>query len=89
MVVLKKSNGDLHICIDPQSLNAALQRKHLTLFTVDDLLPKLNGAKVFTKLDVKQAYWHVKLDERLSKLTTMITFYGRYTSVKGINSLLV
>ena len=78
MAVVKKPNGDLRICIDPQPLNAVLQGKHYKLPTVDDVLPKLNGAEVFTKLDVKQAYWHVKLDEQSSKLTTLITPYGRY-----------
>ena len=78
IAVVKKFNGDLRICIDLKPLNAALQREHLKLRTVDDVLPKLNGAKFFTKLDVKQAYGHVKLDEQSSKLTTMITPYGRY-----------
>ena len=76
--VVKKSNGDLRISIDPQPLNTALQREHFKLPTVDDVLRKLNGAKVFTKLDVKQAYWHIKLDEQSSKLTIIITPYGRY-----------
>ena len=75
MAVVKKSNGDLHTCIDPQPLNAALQREHFKLPIVHDVLPKLNNAKVFTKLDVKQAYWRVKLYKQLIKLTTVITFY--------------
>ena len=55
-----------------------LQCEHFKLPTVDDVLPKLNGAKVFTKLDVKQTYWHVKLDKQSSELVTMIIPYGRY-----------
>ena len=43
------------------------------------MLPKLKNAKVFGKLDVREAYWHVRLDEKeSSKLTTMITPFGRY-----------
>ena len=42
------------------------------------MLPNLNNAKVFSKLDVKQAYWHVQLDKESSLLTTMITPFGRY-----------
>ena len=44
----------------------------------DVLLPKLKDAKIFSKLDVKEAYWHVRLDEAFSKPTTMITPFGRY-----------
>ena len=68
----------LRICIDPQPLNAALKREHYRLPVLDEVLPKLKDAKIFSKLDVKEAYWHVRLDEASSKLTTMITPFGRY-----------
>lgn len=38
---------------------------------------KLQKAKLFSKLDIIEAYGHVKLDDRLSMLTTMITPFGR------------
>ncbi|PFX12101.1 Retrovirus-related Pol polyprotein [Stylophora pistillata] len=78
MAIVHKNNGKLRICIDPQPLNSALQREHYQLPVLDDLFPKLKNAKVFSKLDVKEAYWHVRLDEQSSKLTTMITPFGRY-----------
>ena len=51
------------ICIDPppQPSNSALKRDYYRLPLVDDVLPQLCKAKVFIKLDVKHAYWHVKL----------------------------
>ena len=42
------------------------------------MLPRLHNARVFTKLDVKEAFWHVHLDEQLSLLTTMITPFGKF-----------
>jgi len=78
MAVVEKPNGELRICIDPQPLNKALQRERYKLPTVDDVLPQLNDAQVFSKLNVEQAYWHLKLDEPSSKLTTIIMPYGRY-----------
>ncbi|VDI75828.1 Hypothetical predicted protein [Mytilus galloprovincialis] len=78
MAVVRKPNGKLRICIDPQPLNTALMREHYKLPTLDDVLPKLANAKIFSRLDVKEAYWHVKLDKESSDLTTMITPFGRY-----------
>ena len=78
MAVVHKRDGKLRICIDPQPLNAALKREHYRLPVLDDVLPELKDAKVFRKLDVREAYWHVRLDEPSSKLTTMITPFGRY-----------
>ena len=76
MAVVHKSSGKLRICIDPQALNAALKRECNKLPVL--VLPKLKDAKVFSKLDVREAYWHARLDEELSKLTTMFTPFGRY-----------
>ena len=74
----QKSNGDVRICIDPKALNEALIREHYRLPTLDDVLTQLKGARIFNKLDVKEAFWHVKLDHESSMLTTMITPFGRY-----------
>ena len=68
----------MRICIDPQALNSTLQREHYPLPVLDDVLPKLEKAKFFSKLDVKEAFWHVRLDETSSELTTMITPFGRF-----------
>ena len=78
MAVPRKPNGDIRVCIDPQVLNKALRREHYRLPTFDDVSPKLNDARTFSKFDVKKAYWHVKLDEKSSLLTTMITPFGRF-----------
>ncbi|KAL8597750.1 hypothetical protein ACOMHN_001709 [Nucella lapillus] len=78
MVVATKKSGNLRICIDPRPLNKALRREHYPLPVMEDTLPKLTGAKVFSKLDLSNAYWHVHLDEESSRLTTFQTPYGRY-----------
>jgi hypothetical protein len=78
IVVAKKKNGDLRICLDPKNLNLALKREHYQLPVLDDILPELSQAKIFTSFDLKAGYWHVKLDEASSKLTTFSTPFGRY-----------
>ena len=46
--------------------------------TIDDILPDLNNAKVFSILDAKNGFWHVELEEESSYLTTFNTSFGRY-----------
>ena len=76
MAVVHKPNGKFPICIDPQPLNVALKREYYRLPVLDDVLPKLKNAKVYSKLDVREAYWHVRLHEESSRLSTMITPFG-------------
>ena len=78
LVVVKKQNGKLRVCIDPQPLNKALKRSQYQMPILEDILPELSKAKIFSVLDVKNGYWHVRLDEPSSKLTTFNTPYGRY-----------
>ena len=78
MVTARKKSGKLRICIDPRPLNKALKREHYPLPVMEDILPKLSKGRVFSKLDLSNAYWHVELDEESSKLTTFQTPFGRY-----------
>ena len=78
MAVARKADGRLRICIDQQPLNEALQRQHYQLPILADVLPKLHNSRLFSKLDVKEAFWHIKLDLESSMLTTMITPFGRF-----------
>ncbi|XP_064107989.1 uncharacterized protein K02A2.6-like [Macrobrachium nipponense] len=78
MVVAEKENKDLRICIDPQALNKSLKREHLPTPVIDDILPQLSKAKVFSFFDLVNGYWHCVLDEKSSFLTTFQTPFGRY-----------
>ena len=76
--VQTKKNGRLRICIDPRPLNEVLQRETYPLPTIDDLLPELANARVFSNVDLSNGYWHCELDESSSLLTTFVTPYDRY-----------
>ena len=78
LALVVKPNGKLRVCIDPRPLNKALQREHFQLPILDDILPDLSDAKVFTTLDLRNGFWHLRLDEESSDLTTFVTPYGRY-----------
>lgn len=48
LIVVKKPSGKLRVCIDPKPLNKALKRSHYPLPTIEDVLPDLNRARVFS-----------------------------------------
>ena len=55
MVVVAKPNK-IRICLDPKDLNKAVLRPKYQMPTLEEILPKLNGAKVFTTLDAKDGF---------------------------------
>ena len=66
--VWKADKKQVRICLDPQDLNKAVKRNHFGMPTLDDVLPRLVGAKVFSILDAKDGFLHVKLSEESSFL---------------------
>ena len=78
MVIATKKSGDLRLCIDPRPLNKALRRETLQMPVLDELLPELTQAKVFSTVDLRSGFWHCTLDEESSRLTTFATPFGRY-----------
>ncbi|XP_052566384.1 uncharacterized protein K02A2.6-like [Culex pipiens pallens] len=84
-IVLVRRGGQnefVRICLDPVPLNKALKRPNLQFDTIDELLPELGNAKIFTTVDTKKGFWHVELDTPSSKLTTFWTPFGRYRWVR-------
>ena len=78
MTFTLNKNNDLKICQDPHALNKALKREVYPQPVIDDVLPELGNAKVFTKVDLQSGYWHCTLDEESSSMTTFVTPFGRY-----------
>ena len=77
-----KANGQLRICLDPKDLNKAIRRDYHVTTTLEEILPKFNGAKFFSILDAKSGYWNVELDEPSSYLTTFNSPFGRYQCLR-------
>ena len=77
-LVIVETPNKLRICLDPQDLNKALQRSHYPIPTIEEILPDLKNAKVFSVVDAKDGFWHVPLDNESSLLTTFNTPFGRY-----------
>jgi len=78
LVMTRKKDGSVRVCIDPHELNKALQREHYMMPIMEDVIHELRDSKVFTKADLSSGYWHVKLDDTSSMLTTFMTPFGRY-----------
>ena len=78
IVVARKPNGKLRMCLDQRDLNKAIKRHHFKLPTAEELFAEMKGAKYFTKLDASSGYWQIKVDEESSKLLTFATPFGRY-----------
>ncbi|PIK60602.1 hypothetical protein BSL78_02446 [Apostichopus japonicus] len=85
-----KQPGKIRICVDMRAVKkfAIARERHVTP-TIDDILAKLNGATVFTKLDLNSGYRQIELDKASRYLTVFSTHVGLYQYKRlnfGVNS---
>ena len=62
----------------PKRSNKVIIREHYKAPTLEEISHKLAGATVFSKLDAKDGFWSVHLDNASSHLTTFNTHKGKY-----------
>ena len=66
----------IRLTIDWRNINKGLKKVHHHMPTVEQLWYDLNGAKVFSHLDLKDAFSQLPLDNESKKLTTFSTPWG-------------
>lgn len=63
LVVVPRSHSDeIRVCVDMRRANLAVERENFVMPTFDDILPHLNKAKLFSKIDIKNAFHQVSMN---------------------------
>ncbi|XP_052901351.1 uncharacterized protein K02A2.6-like [Anopheles moucheti] len=79
IVIVRKSSGDIRICGDYSTgLNAALLPYEYPLPLPDDIFAKMANCRVFSKIDLSDAFLQVEIDPQFRLLLTINTHRGLY-----------
>jgi transposase InsO family protein len=78
ILFVRKANGSLRFCVDYRKLNALTRKDRYPLPLIDETLARLRKAKIFTKLDIRQAFHKMRIHPDSEELTTFRTRYGAY-----------
>ncbi|GJW09530.1 putative reverse transcriptase domain-containing protein [Tanacetum coccineum] len=78
VLFVKKKDGSMRLCIDYQELNRVTIRKRYPSPRIDDLFDQLQGAKFFTKIDLRSSYHQLRVKGQDVPKTTFRTHYDHY-----------
>ncbi|KAL0558804.1 hypothetical protein IC582_003386 [Cucumis melo] len=73
-----KKDGSMHLCIDYRELNKVTVKNRYPLPRIDDLFDQLQGATVFSKIDLRSGYHQLKIRDNDIPKTTFRSRYGHY-----------
>ena len=74
----KQPSGKLRFCVDYRALNALTKKDRYPLPLINETLERIGKATWFTKLDVIQAYYKLRIAEGDEWMTAFRTRYGLF-----------
>lgn len=78
VLFVRKKDGSLRLCMDYRSLNKITIKNRYPLPRIDELLDRLHGSNVFSKLDLASGYHQIRVAPEDVPKTAFRTRYGLF-----------
>ncbi|KAL4032578.1 hypothetical protein IC575_005657 [Cucumis melo] len=78
VLFVNKKDGSMRLCIDYRELNKVTVKNRYPLPRIDDLFDQLQGATVFSKIDLRSGYHQLRIKDEDVPKTAFRSRYGPY-----------
>ena len=78
VVFATKADGSLRLCVDYRELNKVTRKNKYPLPRIDDLFDQLEGARVFSQLDLATGFHQLRVADESAPQTAFRTSSGIY-----------
>jgi len=76
IVVVRKKNGDVRLCIDYRKLNAQTVKDPYALPNLEETFTAMHGSQWFSVLDLKSGYYQIEMEEEDKAKTAFVCPLG-------------
>ena len=78
IVPVPKNDGSVRICVDYRRLNEITVGDPFYMVTLEEILEKVGGAQVMSKLDLSKGFYQVEVDARSQEKTAFVCPFGKF-----------
>lgn len=78
VLLIKKREGDFRFCVDYRRLNAISKPQAFLFPMPEELLDRLGKATVYSKIDLRNGYFQIRIKEADAHKTGFLTHVGHY-----------
>lgn len=78
IVLVRKKSGGYRLCVDYRELNKITIKDNFPTPLIDDQLDRLKNKKIFTSLNLKNVFHHVRMNDKSVQYTSFVTPLGQY-----------
>lgn len=82
ILLVPKKDGSVRFCVDYRKLNSVTRKDAHPLPHIKDVFDSLQGATIFSTLDLKSGYWQVPMSPESIPRTAFTCFRGLYEFVR-------